>query len=139
MSEQAPITDPSPGMYLTILPGPTRKRTPGLYYYRLVYRDPQPDTPGCAAVWEVRGGRLRYQIAWSVTWPAGITGTAPAPTRFTGPKKRDGCANTSAGCANSRPPFHRRSCTCAAPRESTHGAADGFTGLSWNTTSTHSR
>ena len=43
--------------------GPTRRRTPGLYYYRLIYRDALPDQPGCAAVWEVRGGRLRYQIA----------------------------------------------------------------------------
>jgi hypothetical protein len=63
MTEQAPDTEPTPGMYLTVLPGPTRKRTPVLYYYRLVYRDCEPDRPGSTAVWEVRGGRLRYQVA----------------------------------------------------------------------------
>jgi len=63
MTDPTPTADPTSGMYLAILPGPTRRRTPGLYYYRLVYRDPQPDRPGCVAVWAVRGGRLRYQIA----------------------------------------------------------------------------
>ena len=45
------------------LPGPTRKRTPSDYRYRLTYRNPTPDEPGCALLWEVVGGRLEYQIA----------------------------------------------------------------------------
>jgi hypothetical protein len=57
------LTNPTPGLYLAVLPGPTRRRAPGLYYYRLLFRDPYADEPGCAALWEVRGGRLRYQIA----------------------------------------------------------------------------
>src|SRR5262245_66101871 len=65
MTEQTPVSSggPAAGMYLSVLPGPSRRRTPGLYYYRLVYRDALQDQPGCAAVWEVRGGRLRYQVA----------------------------------------------------------------------------
>src|SRR5687768_6440622 len=51
------------GIYLTVLPGPDRRRTPGLYHYQLVARDARPGEPGCAAVWDVAGGRLRYQIA----------------------------------------------------------------------------
>src|SRR5207248_1565965 len=40
-----------------------RKRTPSDYCYRLAYRNPRPDEPGCALLWEVVGGRLEYQIA----------------------------------------------------------------------------
>jgi len=49
--------------YLTILPGPDRKRSPGLYHYRLVHRSPHPDQPGCVGQWEVLGGRMSYQVA----------------------------------------------------------------------------
>jgi hypothetical protein len=45
------------------LPGPTRKRTPSAYCYRLAYRNPEPAVPGCALLWEVFGGRSTYQIA----------------------------------------------------------------------------
>jgi hypothetical protein len=64
MSQPHATTEPTPGLYFAVLPGPTRRRAPGLYYYRLVYRDPgPPGEPGCAAVWDVLGGRLHYQIA----------------------------------------------------------------------------
>jgi hypothetical protein len=47
----------------TLLPGPTRKRVPRAYRYRLTYRNPAPAVAGCALLWEVEGGRLSYQIA----------------------------------------------------------------------------
>ena len=50
------------GMIATI-PGPDRKRTLADYHYRLTYRDSNPDRPGCLMVWEVKGGRLPYQLA----------------------------------------------------------------------------
>lgn len=49
--------------YLTLLPGPNRKRSPGLYHYRLAYRNVDCEVPGCVALWEVQGGRMPYQIA----------------------------------------------------------------------------
>jgi hypothetical protein len=45
------------------LPGPTRKRNPSPYCYRLTYRSPQPDELGCVLLWDVYGGRQEYQIA----------------------------------------------------------------------------
>ena len=50
-------------MVQTILPGPTRRRTPASYNYRLTYRSAAPAEPGCALLWEVEGGRTAYQIA----------------------------------------------------------------------------
>lgn len=47
----------------TILPGPSRRRTRAPYLFRLTYRSALPGDPGCALLWEVRGGRLPYQIA----------------------------------------------------------------------------
>ena len=54
---------PDPTLLLASLPGPTRRRTPSAYLYRLTYRSPGPAEPGCALLWEVVGGRLEYQIA----------------------------------------------------------------------------
>ena len=54
---------PSPGIAFTSLPGPTRKREPSPYCYRLTYRNPQPYEPGCVLIWDVYGGREEYQIA----------------------------------------------------------------------------
>jgi hypothetical protein len=45
------------------LPGPTRKRAPSAYCYRLTYRNPNPTEPGCVLLWDVDGGRQSYQIA----------------------------------------------------------------------------
>lgn len=45
------------------LPGPTRKREPSSYCYRLTYRNPRPDGAGCVLLWHVSGGREGYQIA----------------------------------------------------------------------------
>ena len=47
----------------TLLPGPDRKRTPKVYSYRLTYRNPSEDSPGCVMTWAVYGGRMPYQIA----------------------------------------------------------------------------
>ena len=52
-----------PTVLTASLPGPTRKREPSTYCYRLTYRSPGPGEPGCALLWEVAGGRLPYQIA----------------------------------------------------------------------------
>ncbi|HEY8505392.1 MAG TPA: hypothetical protein VIL46_12485 [Gemmataceae bacterium] len=51
------------GVLLTLLPGPSRKRTYSLYRYRITYRNPHPAEPGCVMTWAVEGGREAYQIA----------------------------------------------------------------------------
>jgi hypothetical protein len=59
------LTTPRPKtapQLLAELPGPSRKRTPAEYRYRLTYRNPTAED-GCVMVWEVVGGRLTYQIA----------------------------------------------------------------------------
>ncbi len=53
---------PAEGIIAT-LPGPTRRRTPSPYRFRLTYRSPDPAGEGCALLWDVDGGRLTYQIA----------------------------------------------------------------------------
>jgi hypothetical protein len=59
------VESPSPSqeMLITDLPGPTRKRTPSPYGFRLTYRSPDPRAEGCVLLWDVYGGRLTYQIA----------------------------------------------------------------------------
>ena len=56
-------TLPQPYRVSAVLPGPTRKRLPRWYSYRLRYRNPDAGAPGCVMVWEVLGGREAYQIA----------------------------------------------------------------------------
>jgi hypothetical protein len=46
-----------------LLPGPTRKRTPAAYHYRVTFRSPAPGEAGCVATWEVHGGREGYQVS----------------------------------------------------------------------------
>ena len=58
-----PATPSDPTIVFTTLPGPTRRRTHSPYGYRLTYRNPEPNAPGCALLWDVYGGRLPYQIA----------------------------------------------------------------------------
>jgi hypothetical protein len=57
-----PLHSPD-GMLMKILPGADRKRSPGLYCYRVTYRNPDGQEPGCVMTWEVSGGRGPYQIA----------------------------------------------------------------------------
>jgi hypothetical protein len=61
------LLDPAPGhppmVVFTILPGPSRKRSPHRYGYRLTYRAPEDGAVGCVMTWEVFGGRQAYQIA----------------------------------------------------------------------------
>jgi hypothetical protein len=52
----------APGVLVTSLPGPTRKRKPSPYCYRLTYRNEDQVEPGCALLWEVVGGREVYQV-----------------------------------------------------------------------------
>lgn len=47
----------------TNLPGPTRKRVPSPYCYRLVHENSDPQAVGCALLWDVMGGREIYQVA----------------------------------------------------------------------------
>src|SRR4051812_2166847 len=56
-------TSPRPVTLVTLLPGPGRNRTATTYSYQVTYRNPQPDEPGCVLLWEVTGGRARYQLA----------------------------------------------------------------------------
>ncbi len=53
----------NPRVVYTSLPGPTRKRTPSAYCYRLTYRNPEPRVAGCTLLWDVYGGRSTYQVA----------------------------------------------------------------------------
>jgi hypothetical protein len=46
-----------------ILPGSDRKRSPAPYYYRTIYRNPDPTEVGCVVTWEIFGGREDYQIS----------------------------------------------------------------------------
>jgi hypothetical protein len=46
----------------TVLPGPTRKRTPSPYCYRLTHQTGQPGA-GCVLLWDVMGGRDIYQVS----------------------------------------------------------------------------
>jgi hypothetical protein len=55
-------TTSTPGFTL-VLPGPSRKRVPSPYNFKLAYRNPGTAEAGCVAVWEVHGGREVYQIA----------------------------------------------------------------------------
>jgi hypothetical protein len=52
----------SPDVFFAALPGPTRKRLPSPYCYRLTYRNPDATAPGCVLSWDVLGGREVYQI-----------------------------------------------------------------------------
>jgi hypothetical protein len=53
----------TPETLITVLPGPTRKRMPSPYRYRLTYRNPDSTAIGCVLAWEVLGGRHLYQVA----------------------------------------------------------------------------
>src|SRR5688572_22847130 len=60
--DMVPTVAPSPnGMVMKVLPGADRKRTPGLYCFRVTYRNPDGLEPGCVMTWEVSGGRTPYQ------------------------------------------------------------------------------
>ena len=48
--------------FWTPLPGPSRKRAVAPYLYRVTYCSPEPLDAGCAVTWEVRGGRMPYQV-----------------------------------------------------------------------------
>jgi hypothetical protein len=52
-----------PDILTADLPGPTRKRTPSQYGFRLTYRSLDPRAEECILLWDVYGGRLTYQIA----------------------------------------------------------------------------
>jgi hypothetical protein len=45
------------------IPGPTRKRTPTSYRYRMTYRNEAKHQRGCVLQWDVMGGRDIYQVA----------------------------------------------------------------------------
>lgn len=56
--------NPNPVALITLLlPGPSRKRVPAPYHFRVTYRNPDPAEPGCVMTWAVRGGREEYQLA----------------------------------------------------------------------------
>jgi hypothetical protein len=53
----------SPEVFFTALPGPTRKRVPSPYCYRLTHQGHDQAAPGCILSWDVLGGREIYQVA----------------------------------------------------------------------------
>lgn len=59
----ATATDNSTFCLTIRLPGPSRKRKPVDYHFRLLYWNPDPEVVGCVLLWEVQGGRMPYQIA----------------------------------------------------------------------------
>lgn len=46
-----------------VLPGPTYKRLPKEYSFRLCHQSDDPEASGCVLLWQVEGGRQLYQIA----------------------------------------------------------------------------
>jgi hypothetical protein len=54
---------PSFALVTLLLPGPDRKRRPSPYHFRVTYRNPEPEEPGCLMTWDVYGGREPYQVA----------------------------------------------------------------------------
>ena len=50
-------------VFFAELPGPSRKRQPTPYCYRMTYRSHARRERGCVCVWDVMGGRDIYQIA----------------------------------------------------------------------------
>jgi hypothetical protein len=50
-------------MLIAMIPGPGRRREYSIYQYRMVFRNPEPETDGCLALWHVSGGRMTYQVA----------------------------------------------------------------------------
>jgi hypothetical protein len=53
----------APDVTFATLPGPSRKRTPSPYCYRLLFSNSDPEVEGCALLWQVLGGREEYQVA----------------------------------------------------------------------------
>lgn len=60
------------GLLMAVLPGPDRKRTPGVYCYRVTYKNPHIAESGCAMTWAVIGGRGAYQIALERVGPTAL-------------------------------------------------------------------
>jgi len=55
---------PLPGFkFRTILPGPERRRFPKRYEYELIFQNENTSDSGCLTLWNVRGGRMTYQVA----------------------------------------------------------------------------
>jgi hypothetical protein len=54
---------PGGQVFYTRLPGPTRKRTPTSYRYRMTYLNDAVHKTGCVCIWDVMGGREVYQVA----------------------------------------------------------------------------
>ena len=54
---------PPGDVYFAQVPGPTRKRTPTPYCYRMTYRNTDRRNSGCVCLWDVMGGRDIYQVA----------------------------------------------------------------------------
>ena len=50
-------------VYFAQVPGPSRKRTPTPYCYRMTYRATEKQPCGCVCLWDVMGGRDIYQVA----------------------------------------------------------------------------
>ncbi|MDY3562857.1 hypothetical protein R5W23_004337 [Gemmata sp. JC673] len=63
VKKQAPEAPERYAIVTVVLPGPDRKRAPAPYLFRVTYRNPDPDEPGCLMTWVVSGGREEYQIA----------------------------------------------------------------------------
>jgi hypothetical protein len=51
------------GVSFASIPGPTRKREPSPYCYRVTYEAIEPRAVGCLLQWDVMGGREIYQVA----------------------------------------------------------------------------
>jgi hypothetical protein len=71
-TKKTPHRNLSPSVVFASLPGPTRKRLPSPYCYRLTYRNPDPSAVGCALLWDVLGGRDVYQVSLERLGPGGL-------------------------------------------------------------------
>ena len=103
------VQGPQPPVLLTLLPGPDRKRVQRTYSYRLTYRNPQANAPGCRTIWEVTGGRLIYQIVLEQTAAGTLRCIAAVPTPSFARKAKAASASTSAVFSSSASPGNKRS------------------------------
>ena len=61
------LTSPNKMVLLIELPGPTRKRLPAEYRFLITHRGPVQQDSGCVMTWQVKGGRMDYQISLEKT------------------------------------------------------------------------
>ena len=88
---------PTGEVFFAELPGPTRKRTPTPYRYRLTYRNNDKKERGCVFLWDVMGGRDVYQVALERETDGGLRWHCTCPdAAYRGESRPTGCKHVRA-------------------------------------------